>query len=121
MIGSWEKECKDVHAVSFSNFSHVADQFLGAVEFRELVRGREEKSKPAPFANPAKSAAPGKDKRLLQSGGRVGHPPWLTKRNMRGRRERTKREDVASPLELSEIPNRFAVEGRRFNAESQKD
>ena len=74
-----------------------------------------------PHLQNSKSAAPAKDKRLLQSGRRVGHPPWLTKRNMRGRRERTKREDVASPLELSEIPNRFAVEGRRFNAESQKD
>ena len=26
-----------------------------------------------------KSAAPGKDKRLLQSGGRLSHPPWLKK------------------------------------------
>src|SRR5271168_3581499 len=43
-----------------------------------LDEGREptrRTSKPAPFANPAKSAAPAKDRRSLQWFGRVGHPP----------------------------------------------
>jgi len=116
-LGEGMQGCARCELFRFFAFS---GRFCGrSGNFRVASRwGREVKTR---TLQKPKSAAPGKDKRLLQSGGRVGRPPWLTRRNMRGQRGCTKREDVASPLELSEITNRFAVDGRRFNAESQKD
>jgi hypothetical protein len=97
MIGSWEKECKDVHAVSFSDSSRSTDEFLGVAEFEGLVRGGEEKSKPEPFTHRRvrhprefqsclkqtpvprgrveQRRASAKDERLLQWCGRIRHPP----------------------------------------------
>jgi hypothetical protein len=41
MIGSWEKECKDVDAVSFSDSARATDEFLARRNFRRCfeVRG----------------------------------------------------------------------------------
>jgi hypothetical protein len=66
MIGRWEKECKDAHAVSFSDFSRAGEQGSaksppkGSRSFADfLCRGRSHDpqrisggtSKPAPFKN----------------------------------------------------------------------